>query len=168
MPEGKPGRPKVLIRRHVIEVKKETREWIESLLDVQVNKVLGVSTGRSVIKALGRAASHPVGFIAISASITALLIKLGLAKEEIAAVQEWATGVAASAGETGEKARRLLERAWCRFRTMLARPLIGEAEYERQMAACGSSPPSQVEADIVAAEARERERIQRERAAVPP
>ncbi len=163
MAEGKAGRPKVLLRRHVIEVKKETREWIEELAHSLLDKNVAAGVGKQTISALGRAASHPLGFIAISASITALLIKMGLAKEEIAAVQEWATGVAASAGETGETARRLLNRAWCRFRTMLARPLIGEDEYERQMAACGSSPPSQVEADVVAAESRERERIQRER-----
>ncbi len=163
MAEGKAGRPKVLLRRHVIEVKEDTREWIEELAHALLNKNVAASMGKQTISALGRAASHPVGFIAISASITALLIKMGLAKNEIAAVQEWATGVSAAAGEAGDKARRLLERAWCRFRTMLARPLIGEAEFERQMAACGSSPPSQVEADIVAAEARERERIQRER-----
>ncbi len=168
MAEGKAGRPKVLLRRHVIEVKKETRDWIEELAHDLLNKNVAAGVGKQVISALGRAASHPVGFIAISASITALLIKMGLAKEEIVAVQEWGSGVAAALGETGETARRLLDRAWCRFRTMLARPLIGEAEFERQMAACGSSSPSQVEADVVAAQARERERIQRERAAVPP
>ncbi len=168
MAEGKAGRPKVLLRRHVIEVKKETREWIEEFAHSLLNKNVAAGIGKQTISALGRAASHPLGFIAISASITALLIKLGLAKEEIAAVEEWSQSWMSAAGETGEAAKRILQRGWCRFRVMLSRPLIGEAEYERQMAACGSSPPSQVEADVVAAQARERERIQRERAAVPP
>ncbi len=36
---GEPrGRPKTLVRRHVLEIKEDTREWIEDLLVPQVNK----------------------------------------------------------------------------------------------------------------------------------
>lgn len=34
------GRPKILLRRHVLEVKEDTREWVEELLVPQVNKSL--------------------------------------------------------------------------------------------------------------------------------
>ncbi len=178
--QGKPGRPKVLVRRHVIEVKKETREWIEKQIDGIRNAfVLGKVT-RSAGETLKGAVSHPVGFLAVTGATTAILLKLGLFKEEIAAIQELILGALSSTREAGEEARQALDTAWCRFRVMIARPLIGEEEYENQMKAClGDSNPEKVEQRLrsirerqaraamtpeeIAAESRERERIQRER-----
>ncbi len=80
--QGKPGRPKVLIRRHVIEVKKETREWIEKMIGVVTTRQIA---GKS-LRAMGEAAkgllSHPAGLLVIAAgSITlAALTPWGRAK----------------------------------------------------------------------------------------
>ncbi len=181
----KAGRPRVLIRRHIIEIKEDTREWIEGQIDGLKNAfILGKAT-RSVGEALKGAVSHPVGFLAVTGATTAILLKLGLFKEEIAAIQELILGALSATREAGEDARGALDTAWCRFRVMIARPAIGEEEYENQMKAClGDSNPEKVEKRLqsilerraraemtpeqIAAEARERERIQRERAAVPP
>ncbi len=43
MAEEKAGRPRVLLRRHVLELKKDTRDWIEDTFVPQVNKGLLVS-----------------------------------------------------------------------------------------------------------------------------
>ncbi len=76
MAEGKAGRPKVLLRRHVIEVKEDTREWIEGLIDAQRN----ASILNSGVKAAGRAArgllSHPAGLILLVGAWISLLIVL--------------------------------------------------------------------------------------------
>ncbi len=47
MAEGKAGRPKVLLRRHVIEVKKETRKWIEGLSANLLNQQSAFPVGRT-------------------------------------------------------------------------------------------------------------------------
>ncbi len=166
-PRRKAGRPPVqhIKHVHVLSLSPALEEKIDSLREAYILNRLG---GRT-IEAIGRAASHPVGFAVVSGAITALLIKLGLMKEEIAAIQELAEGTASAFGKGVDRADFILKRAWCRFRTMLARPLIGEEEYRRQMTACGSDSPIQTEDAIaVATASQERERIQRERAQVPP
>ncbi len=72
--QNKAGRPKVLVRRHVIEVKKETREWIEDLIGTVTTRTIA---GKA-IEAGGRAArgflSHPAGLIVIAGAWISLLI----------------------------------------------------------------------------------------------
>ncbi len=169
MVEQKPkrGRPRVqhIKHVHVIALSPKLEEKIDSIREAYILNRLG---GRT-IEAIGRAASHPVGFAVVSGAIIALLIKLGLMKDEIAAIQELAEGTASAFGKAAEEADFILKRAWCRFRVMLARPFIGEEEYLKQVTACGSESPTETEDAIrVATASQERERIQRERVAVPP
>ncbi len=144
-PKAKAGRPRVLIRRHVLEVKEDTREWIEGMVDEIRNAFILGKVTRSAGETLKGAVSHPVGFLAVTGATTAILLKLGLFKEEIAAIQELILGALAATREAGEETRQALDTAWCRFRVMLARPVIGEEEYENQMKAClGDSNPEKV------------------------
>ncbi len=67
MVEGKPGRPRVLVRRHVLEIKEDTQEWLEGMM----NKYLaGVA-----IRATGEAAegflSNPAGALILGGGIVA-------------------------------------------------------------------------------------------------
>ncbi len=72
--QGKPGRPKVLIRRHVIEVKKETREWIEEMIGITTTRTIA---GKA-IEAGGRAArgflSHPAGLAVLAVGWISLIL----------------------------------------------------------------------------------------------
>ncbi len=180
MAEGKAGRPKVLLRRHVIEVKKETREWLDEKIEEVTRTYIIGKAARSSGEIIKGAVSHPVGFATIASLVGILALKAGFLKDEIAAIQEMVLGALGATREAGEDTRKALERAWCRFRVMVARPVIGEQEYENQMEACKlSSSPTEVErrlrsiqerqrratmtAEEIAAESRERERIQRER-----
>ncbi len=76
MAEGKAGRPKVLLRRHVIEVKKETREWIEEMIGTVTTRTIA---GKA-IEAGGRAArgflSHPAGLAVLAVAWISLLLVL--------------------------------------------------------------------------------------------
>ncbi len=87
MAEGKAGRPKVLLRRHVIEVKKETRVWVEGLLDTVTTRMI---TGKG-LETVGRAArgvlSHPAGILLLLGAWLSLMIALrpstaGVEKDE--------------------------------------------------------------------------------------
>ncbi len=44
----KPGRPKVLVRRHVLEIKKDTQEWIVEQLDTFTDRRTFGKTGRVI------------------------------------------------------------------------------------------------------------------------
>ncbi len=65
MDEGKPGRPRVLIRRHVLEIKKETREWLSDELDELKQTFIIGKTARSVGEVLKGAVSHPAGYLSV-------------------------------------------------------------------------------------------------------
>ncbi len=86
MAEEKLGRPKTLVRRHVLEIKKDTRDWIgEQLGELKQAFVVGKAT-ESVGEVLKGAVSHPVGFALIAApivaSVIALLLQLAKSKKE--------------------------------------------------------------------------------------
>lgn len=48
MVEGGPGRPKVLLRRHVLEVKEDTRKWLSEELD-ELKRAFITGTGISAL-----------------------------------------------------------------------------------------------------------------------
>ncbi len=72
----KAGRPRVLVRRHVLEIKEDTQEWIES----QISRVLAVTYAGKATRSAGEilkgAVSHPVGYVGITLLIAAAAIAL--------------------------------------------------------------------------------------------
>lgn len=70
------GRPKTLVRRHVLEIKKDTREWLSEELDELKNAFVLGKTARAIGETAKGVLSHPVGFAAVAGPITALLIAL--------------------------------------------------------------------------------------------
>lgn len=134
-------RPPIQHHRFFIEIEPNTQDF----LNEQIDKALGIQAAGKAIEAVGRAASHPVGFLVVSAAITAILVKLGFAKNEIAAVHEqFNNGIAIWAQEgteAVESARFQMNRAWCRFRTALMRPTFAsEADYQLALGRCGGTP----------------------------
>ncbi len=86
MAEEKLGRPKTLVRRHVLEIKEDTRDWLgEQLGELKQAFLVGKAT-RSAGEVLKGAVSHPVGFALIAApivaSVIALLLQLAKSKKE--------------------------------------------------------------------------------------
>ncbi len=81
-PKEATGRPRVLLRRHVIEVKKETREWIEEMIGVITTRQIAGKGLRAVGEAAKGLLSHPAGLLVIATgSITlAALTPWGRAK----------------------------------------------------------------------------------------
>ncbi len=67
MVEGKPGRPKVLVRRHVLEIKEETQEWLEEMM----NKYLAGVAIRAVGEAAEGFLSNPAGALILGGGIVA-------------------------------------------------------------------------------------------------
>lgn len=70
------GRPKTLVRRHVLEIKKDTREWLSEELDELKNAFVLGKTARAIGETAKGVLSHPLGFAAVAGPITALLITL--------------------------------------------------------------------------------------------
>ncbi len=72
----KPGRPKVLVRRHILEIKEDTQEWIES----QISRVLAITYAGKATRSAGEiikgAVSHPVGYVGITILIAAVAVAL--------------------------------------------------------------------------------------------
>ncbi len=61
----KPGRPKVLVRRHVLEIKEDTREW----LDEKIEEVLGVTRLKTALEPLSATLGNPAAFPIITGVI---------------------------------------------------------------------------------------------------
>lgn len=74
MVDGKPGPPRIFVRRHILDIKEDTQEF----LNEQINKVIAVRTAGRTIEAAGEvlkgAVSHPIGIAIVAGSLTALLI----------------------------------------------------------------------------------------------
>ncbi len=70
MVEDKPGRPKVLVRRHVLDVKKETREWIDERLEgfLSTHDVSKIRIGRILGAGITAAGTYMMAVWAIKAS----------------------------------------------------------------------------------------------------
>ncbi len=60
------GRPKTLVRRHVLEIKEDTREWLEE----QITRVLTISYAGKATRSAGEVIkgvlSHPVGYLSVA------------------------------------------------------------------------------------------------------
>ncbi len=70
------GRPKTLVRRHVLEIKEDTRKWIGAQLgELKQTFIVGKAT-QSVGEVLKGAVSHPVGFALVAAPVVASVIAL--------------------------------------------------------------------------------------------
>lgn len=86
----KPGRPRVLIRRHVLEIKEDTQEWLEE----QIGRVLLV---QPVTATLGNPVAFPVLFGFAGLFGGALLLKIlypNVLEAPRHAVEEAAKGIA--------------------------------------------------------------------------
>ncbi len=97
----KPGRPRVLVRRHVLEIKEDTQEWIERLADRYL-------VGKS-ISALGESLqgllSNPAAFPVLAGAIlTALGIAVG--KEGIESIVRWFEAIQGVYTAPNEEERR--------------------------------------------------------------
>ncbi len=80
------GRPKTLVRRHVLEIKEDTRDWLEEQLDGLKSAFIVGKVSRSAGEVLKGAVSHPVGFALVAApivaSVVALLFRFAKSKKE--------------------------------------------------------------------------------------
>ncbi len=74
MAEDKPGRPRVFVRRHVLEIKEDTRDWLGDQFDGLRRAFVVGKVTRSAGEVLKGAVSHPVGFALIAAPIVASII----------------------------------------------------------------------------------------------
>ncbi len=87
------GRPKTLVRRHVLEIKEDTQEWIEE----QITRVLTIQIAGKAARTLGEvikgAVSHPVGYLGVSVVLAGFTIWITRKKEErTRAIQDATTG----------------------------------------------------------------------------
>lgn len=86
MPSEPSGRPKTLVRRHILEVKEDTREWVDDLVDSVVNKVV---ITKGVVQPVSAFLGNPsvgnwlVGVIALG--VAAVAVKEGTVPAENAA-----------------------------------------------------------------------------------
>ncbi len=69
MADDKPGRPRVLVRRHVLEIKEDTRDWLEEQLNGLKQAFIAGKVSRSVGDALKGALSHPAGYLSILGAV---------------------------------------------------------------------------------------------------
>lgn len=76
MAKEKPGRPKTLVRRHILEIKEDTRNWLEEQIGELREAFVVGKTARAIGETAKGVLSHPVGFAAVAGPITALLIAL--------------------------------------------------------------------------------------------
>ncbi len=173
MAEGKAGRPKVLLRRHVIEIKEDTREWLEERL----GDFLKAHYAGKATRSLGEAAKGLLGnpvfmkYLLIALGIGA---SIGVVKKLGAAAGDASfniyRGIAVAWG--GEEGGEAMDEAWSQTKSSLGQIPV----FSQLLAFFGMAPDEKgayqeavgTHAEQVAAESRERERIQRERAAVPP
>ncbi len=67
--KNKAGRPRVLVRRHVLEIKEDTRDWLEEqLTGLKQAFVIGKAT-RSMGEVLKGAVSHPAGYLSVMGAL---------------------------------------------------------------------------------------------------
>ncbi len=99
MGKEKAGRPRVLVRRHVLEIKEDTRDWIEEQLNGLKQAFVVGKVSRSVGDALKGALSHPVGYLSILGGVLISLHTLPLIGP---AVVEAERKAAEAAGKTIE------------------------------------------------------------------
>ncbi len=99
--EASPGRPRVLVRRHVLEIKEETQEWIEELADKYlVGKSIG-ALGESLQGLLGNPVAFPV---LAGAVLTALGVAVG--KEGVESIVKWFEAIQGIYAATSDDERR--------------------------------------------------------------
>ncbi len=144
MAEGKAGRPKVLLRRHVIEVKKETRDWIEEMIGMVTTRHIAGKGLRAVGEAAKGLLSHPAGLLAIAAgSITLAALtpwgrdKLGIKTDDegivtsinrnifMAYATSIYTPIMGVAGVSPEDTRRAIGLLWDVAQEKIGKPIIG-------------------------------------------
>lgn len=68
----KPGRPKTLVRRHILEIKGDTREW----LDEKIDQVLEVARLKILAEPVAATLGNPVAFpllIGLGGSLMAII-----------------------------------------------------------------------------------------------
>ena len=93
MPKGAPaGRPKVLVRRHVLEVKKETREWLSEELDELKQTFIIGKVSRSTGEIVKGIVGHPAG-------LAAGLAAIAIGAHTIPGIREIVVGIERQAAE---------------------------------------------------------------------
>ncbi len=142
--QGKLGRPKVLIRRYVIEVKKETRDWIEEMIGVVTTRAVAGKGLRAVGEAAKGLLSHPAGLLVIAAgSITLAALtpwgraKLGIETDDeglvtsinrnifMAYATSIYTPITGAAGFSPEETRKAIGLLWDVWQEKIGKPVIG-------------------------------------------
>ncbi len=99
----KAGRPRVLVRRHVLEIKEETREWIEEKI---LPLVLQVPIVKAVGQSLRGALSHSTGYLSIVGAII-------LAAHTIPGLRELVIGLETAAAEAvGRSVETFVRDSW--------------------------------------------------------
>ncbi len=132
----KQGRPKTLVRRHILEIKKDTRDWLGGQLDGLKTTFIAGKVTRSAGEVLKGAVSHPVGFALVAApivgSVVALLLQYAKSREEEAPggetlVQELEEAINMVLFEPtpSDESTRAWINAWVGFRDWLAQALGG-------------------------------------------
>ncbi len=101
MAEEKLGRPKTLVRRHVLEIKEDMRDWIEELAD----KYLVGKSIAAVGDSLQGLLSNPIAFpVLAGAVLTALGIAVG--KPGVESIVKWFEALQGIYAATSDDERR--------------------------------------------------------------
>ncbi len=116
----KAGRPRVLVRRHVLEIKEETRDWIEENI---LPLVVQVPIVKAVGQSLGGALSHPTGYLSVVGAII-------LAAHTIPGLRELVVGLETAAAEAAGRAiETQVKESW----RAVSEASEARSEEERQM-----------------------------------
>ncbi len=116
----KAGRPRVLVRRHVLEIKEETRDWIEEKI---LPLVVQVPIVKAVGQTLGGALSHPTGYLSVVGAIV-------LAAHTIPGLRELVVGLETKAAEAvGRSVETFVKDSW----RAVSEASEARTEEERQM-----------------------------------
>ncbi len=116
----KAGRPRVLVRRHVLEIKEDTRDWIEEKI---LPLVLQVPVVKAVGESLRGALSHPTGYLSVVGAII-------LAAHTIPGLREIIVGLETAAAEAvGRSVETFVRDSW----RAVSEASEARSEEERQM-----------------------------------
>lgn len=77
MSDEGPGRPRTLVRRHIIDIKPDSRAWLAEQFDSFRTTFAVTEIARGTVRSAGEvlkgAVSHPIGIAIIAGSLTAIL-----------------------------------------------------------------------------------------------
>ncbi len=87
------GRPKILVRRHVLEIKRDTRDWLEEQITRVLTTQIAGKAARGIGEVIKGAVSHPIGYLGVSVLLTGFVIWVTRKKEDrTKAIQDASSG----------------------------------------------------------------------------